>query len=377
MTQFRKATDIGTGGAKTLHGRFYTSQEIFAEERERVFSRRWVCIGRESQIADPGSFVVKEVAGESLIILRDRSQEIRAYFNVCRHRGTRICTEHSGRFSNTIQCPYHAWTYTLDGKLLGAPSMDGVEGFDKGEFPLHSIAIARWEGFLFVNLAPNPERFEMAFAPLLGKFARYQLPSLRVERRIEYDLACNWKLVFENYSECYHCATVHPQLVRLSPADSGENDLTDGPFLGGYMTLPNAEGLSRSGRACAIPVGDLPTEDLRRVYYYSIFPNMLLSLHADYVMAHYIQPISPERTRIECEWLFHPEASSRPGFNPDDGVSFWDETNRQDWRMCELSQLGISSRAYTPGPYSPRESISAAFDREYLAAMEIDSLGLA
>lgn len=369
MTTFLKAAEMGTGGAKTLSGRFYTSQEIFDLERERIFARRWIVVGRESEIAEPGAYVVKEAAGESLIVLRDKSNEVRAFFNVCRHRGTRICTEHSGRFSNTIQCPYHAWTYTLDGKLLGAPSMDGIADFDKGEFPLHAAAVALWEGFVLVNLSAEPEPFESVWAAVLTRFSRYNLPNLKVERRIEYDLACNWKLVFENYSECYHCGPVHPQLVKISPSDSGANDLTSGPFLGGYMTLPNADGMSNSGKACAIPVGDLPPEDLKRVYYYTLFPNVLLSLHADYVMVHYIQPVSPTRTLITCEWMFHPEASTRPGFNPDDGVAFWDETNRQDWKVCELSQLGVSSRAYTPGPYSPRESVSAEFDREYLRAM--------
>jgi Rieske 2Fe-2S family protein len=197
------------------------------------------------------------------------------------------------------------------------------------------------------------------------------MPTLHAIRRVDYDVAANWKLMFENYSECYHCPTVHPQLVKLSPADSGENDLTSGPFLGGFMTIPDAEGMSTSGKSCARPVADdLPPEDLRRVYYYSIFPNMLLSLHADYVMVHLMQPIAPDRTKIECLWLFHPDAASQPGFDPDAGVSFWDITNRQDWRMCELSQLGVSSRSYIPGPFSPRESISAAFDREYLSGME-------
>jgi Rieske 2Fe-2S family protein len=313
--------------------------------------------------------MLAEAADESLIVVRDRAGAVRAFFNVCRHRGTRLCTESAGRFSQTIQCPYHAWTYGLDGRLIGAPSMEGLSEFDKSNFSLHAAAVASWEGFLFVNLSSRPTPFEVAYAPLMGRFARYKLTELCTVRRIDYDVRANWKLVFENYSECYHCATAHPQLVKLSPADSGENDLTDGPFLGGFMTISAAEGLSTTGRACAAPMGDLPLEDLKRVYYYSLFPNMLLSLHADYVMAHIIEPKAPDRTAIRCLWLFHPDAKGQAHFDPDSGVAFWDQTNRQDWRLCELSQLGVSSRAYSPGPYSPRESISAAFDREYLAAM--------
>jgi Rieske 2Fe-2S family protein len=369
MSAFRKATEIGTGGARTLPGLSYTSEAVYRQEQERIFARRWVCVGRADELPIPGAFIVRESAGESLIILRDRSDVVRAFFNVCRHRGTRLCSEERGRFSQTIQCPYHAWTYALDGGLIGAPCMEGSSAFAKDDFPLHAANVEVWEGFVFVNLAESPDPFDVAFAPLIDKFARYRLPTLRTERRASYDVAANWKLIFENYSECYHCATVHPQLVKLSPSDSGENDLTSGPFLGGYMTIPKADGLSTTGRACAIPVGELPAEDLRRVYYYSIFPNMLLSLHADYVMVHLLRPVSPVRTTIECLWLFHPQASSRPDFEPDAGVAFWDETNRQDWRMCELNQLGVGSRAYGPSPYSPRESISAAFDREYLDAI--------
>ena len=369
MSEFRKAAEIGTKGARTLPGRCYTSHEVFQSEMDQVFGRRWVCVGREDDLAEPGAFVLKEIAGESLIVLRDRGGVVSAFFNVCRHRGTRLCTESGGRFSQTIQCPYHAWTYALDGRLIGAPSMDGLADFRKADYSLHAAATATWEGFIFVNLAATPTPFADAFAPLLGKFARYRMAELVPMRRIDYDVRANWKLIFENYSECYHCATAHPQLVKLSPADSGENDLTEGPFLGGYMTIPEAEGLSINGRACARPVGDLPADDLKRVYYYSIFPNMLLSLHADYVMAHLIEPVATDRTAIACLWLFHPDAAGDPQFDPDAGVAFWDQTNRQDWRLCELSQLGVSSRAYTPGPFSPRESISAAFDREYLSAM--------
>lgn len=369
MSRFLKAVEVGTGGATTLPGHFYTSPDLFSREQEQIFARRWLCVGREESILQPGDFFTRAIGRECIIVLRDRAGAVRAFFNVCRHRGTRLCEEAAGRFAGSIQCHYHAWTYSLEGRLLGAPSMDGVAGFDKTNYPLHDVPIALWEGFVFLSLAHEPEPFDRVFRVLIGKFARYNLPRLRAARRIDYDVRANWKLIFENYSECYHCPTVHPELVKLSPADSGANDLVNGPFLGGFMTLPPDSGLTRTGHACGLPVGELPEEDRQRVYYYSIFPNLLLSLHPDYVMAHTLWPVSPERTRIECEWLFHSDAASQPGFDPDDGVSFWDMTNRQDWHVCELSQQGIASRAYTPGPYSPRESISAAFDREVLAAL--------
>jgi len=367
-TAFRKTTDTFTTDAKTLPQRYFISPEIFAEEEAAIFSAQWVLVGHQSQIAKAGDYFVQEVAGESLIVARDREGTIRGFYNVCRHRGTRLCEDQSGH-SAAIQCPYHAWTYALDGRLIGAPHMDNVEGFEKAEHSLHAVNLALWDGFIFVSLAHTPMPLEEVFAPLAGKFAHWNLAKLRSAKRLEYDVRANWKLIFENYSECYHCPGVHPMLSKVSPYDSAENDLCEGPFLGGFMSIAKGNSLTMSGNACALPVGDIKGEDHRRVFYYSIFPNMLLSLHPDYVMVHQLWPQSPERTLILCDWFFHPEAFERADFNPDDAVEFWDVTNKQDWHVCELSQQGISSRAYQPGPYSPRESIPAAWDREYLRAL--------
>ena len=370
MTTFLKTTQIDIGGAKTLPRRYYADAGIFAQEMERIFLQRWLCVGREDRIPRPGDYFVQEIGGESIIILRDKQNNFRAYYNVCRHRGTRICEEHTGRFSETIQCPYHAWTYGIDGNLRAAPSSEGIENFNLADWPLHNVAVERWEGFLFINLAARPEPFAEAFAELIGRFSRYNLPSLKVARMVEYDVRANWKLLVQNYSECYHCGPVHPALARLTPPTSGENDLIEGPFLGGFMVInEHAGSLTMSGRACGLPVGDLRPEDMDRVYYYSIFPNMLLSLHPDYVMFHTLWPTETGRTKIDCGWLFHPDSLNNPEFNPEDGIDFWDMTNRQDWHICEQSQAGVMSRMYTPGPYSRRESISAQFDREVLKAL--------
>lgn len=366
---FRKTVETFTSGARTLPQRYFTSPEIFAREQERIFSSGWLCVGHHREIPNRGDYFVQEVAGESLILLRDRDKQIRAFYNVCRHRGTRICEEKSGQLRETLQCPYHAWTYSLDGRLVGAPHMDKVDGFDKAQHSLYPVNVGLWEGFIFVNLANKPELLEAVFGPLTGKFSHWNLPELRSARRIEYDVRANWKLIFENYSECYHCPLVHPALSKLTPYDSAENDLCEGPFLGGFMPITKGRSLTMSGNVCALPVGQTKAEDHHRVFYYSIFPNMLLSMHPDYVMVHQIWPQSPERVTILCDWLFHPEAFGRPDFHPDDAIEFWDMTNRQDWHVCELSQQGISSRAYQPGPYSPRESIPAAWDREYLRVL--------
>jgi Rieske 2Fe-2S family protein len=376
MATFVKTRDIPIAGAHTLPQEFFTSPELFAQEFDRIFARRWICIGRESKIAKNGDYFLHTIGKESIIVLRDQSGEVRAHYNTCRHRGARMCEAASGTFSETIQCPYHAWTYALDGRLVGAQTSDSIPGFDKKNFPLVSVAIAAWEGFLFINLDPNPEPFVEAFASLLGRFERFNLPGLTVARTIEYDVKANWKLVFQNYSECYHCSPVHPQLVKITPSNSGENDLFEGPFLGGFMVMNEQhESLSMSGQACGVPVGELDEADMRRVYYYSIFPNMLLSLHPDYVMAHYITPVAPDRSLITCEWLFHPDSVRDGTWNVEDGIAFWDLTNRQDWHVCEISQAGIGSRGYRPGPYSSRESLSVMFDREVLNALGRDGEG--
>lgn len=356
--------------AFTLPGRYYSDPALFAVERERVFARGWVCVGRADQIAGPGDYALATVAGESLILVRDRAGVAQAHYNVCRHRGARLCTDARGNVGNSIQCPYHAWTYGLDGQLLAARLMHEAPGFDRRDYPLRSAALAEWEGFLYINLAAEPEPFERAYAPLIGKFAAWGLPGLRVGGRVEYDVVANWKLVVQNYSECYHCPLIHPALVALSPPDSGRNDLDEGPFLGGYMTLAHpGSSMTTGGSTTRRPLGSVRGDDLDRVYYYSLFPNLLLSLHADYALAHTLWPLAPDRTRIVCEWLFDPQAMARPDFDPQDAVGFWDLTNRQDWHVCELTQGGVSSRAYTPGPYASQEGLLWAFDRYYLEQM--------
>jgi len=359
-----------SSGAMTLDASYYTSPDVLQRERERIFSRSWLCVGREEQVRQTGEFFVAEVAGESLILTRDQSGVLHAFYNVCRHRGTRICEQHAGRFQGSIQCPYHAWTYGLDGALKAARNMAEVAGFDRSDYPLHEAAIATWDGFIFVNLAPKPQPFDELFAPLIGRFAKWHIGELKTAKTIRYDLACNWKLVFLNYSECYHCPLVHPQLDKLSPSDSGRNDLSDGPFLGGYSELrTDGTSLTMSGHTSRPPIGEVSGEEVNRIYYYTIFPSMLLSLHPDYVMVHYAKPIAPDRTLVDCAWLFDPNEMAKPGFDPSDASDFWDLTNRQDWHVNELTQLGMRSRAYTPGPYSNAEGLLNAFDRYYTRVM--------
>ena len=360
-------------GSRTLPRELFVSSEVFGQEQERIFAHSWNCAGRASALPNAGDYMVRSIAGESIIIVRTRAGELRAYFNVCRHRGTRLCEEPSGQLSETIQCPYHAWTYTVDdGQLIGAPHMHEVEEFDKKLFGLHRAHIAEWEGFIFVNVADEPDPFEDAWAPMIGRLSRYALPGLQVGHHVQYDVKANWKLVFQNYSECLHCPMIHPELATVLPYQSGANDLTEGPFLGGYMEIREPhQSATMSGRACGRVVSPalLEGEHKGRAFYYTLMPNMLLSLHPDYVNFYILHPVAPDRTIVESEWMFHPETLTDQAANIQDAIEFWDVTNRQDWHIVEESQIGVSSRRYTPGPYSPRESMPAAWDREYLMRM--------
>lgn len=375
---FHRTVEAYRAGARTMPAAYYTSPAILDEERSKLFPSMWHCAGRASAVAKAGDYLVREIAGESIIIVRGKSGELRAFFNVCRHRGTRMCMQAAGHFSETIQCPYHAWTYGIDGRLIGAPHMHEVEGFDKKDYPLHQAAVAEWEGFLFVSpsslrssragsLPTQP--FEEWFRPMIGRLSRYSIGSLKVGHSVRYEVQANWKLVFQNYSECLHCPMIHPELSTMMPYTSGANDLIEGPFLGGYMEL-NHESATLSGKLCGRLVNsDLGTDDRKRAYYYTLMPNMLLSIHPDYVNYYILSPLAVDRTLVESEWMFSPANEGHAAFNPADAVEFWDVTNRQDWAICEQSQLGIASSRYEPGPYSPRESMPAAWDHEYLRLM--------
>ena len=359
-----KPRDVMPEGAQTLPAQYYVSREYFARELDMLFRQMWICAGRAEEIAAPGQFVVRELPGDNVVITRGPSGSLHAFHNVCRHRGTRLCTDKSGTFAGSIQCPYHAWTYGLDGRLIGAPHMDDVPHFRREDYPLHRVHVDSWDGHLFINMSDSPATLFQQLADLPAKFTDWRMEELRLGHRIVYHVKANWKLIVQNYNECLHCPNLHPALNRLSHYLSGENEPLQPTYMGGRMDLrPGIETLSMDGTCPRSLLPGLATDDQRRVYYYAIFPNMLLSLHPDYMMVHTLWPVAPDRTINVCEWHFHPDELRRPGFDASDAIEFWDMTNRQDWHVCELSQEGIGSRTYTPGPYSNREDLLYAFDR--------------
>ena len=347
---------------------------------DRVFARMWLAAGRVDQLAGPGTFVRRDVAGASVLIVRGSDASVQAFHNVCRHRGTRLCVEEHGTFHGSIQCPYHAWTYGLDGRLLAAPQMDEVAGFDRSEYPLRRVACETWDGHIFVNLSGSgePGAGSLSEAPLaaqLGelptRFAPWRMQDLRLGKRIEYDIATNWKLVVQNYNECLHCPIIHPLLNRMHHYLGADNVPTTETYCGGAMGFKEGvETLSSDGKRRRAILPGLTGRDREVVHYFAIYPNFLLTLHPDYMMTITIWPQDCGRTKLVAEWHFHPDEMAKPDFVFEDAIEFWDRTNREDWAISEQSYLGISSRGYVPGPYSEREKQLWEFDQFVLRAIQ-------
>ena len=229
-----------------------------------------------------------------------------------------------------------------------------------------------WDGHLFITLARASRPLHDQLADLPEKFTPWRMGDLRLGHRIVYDVRANWKLIIQNYSECLHCPNLHPALNKLSHYLSGENEPLHASYMGGRMDLrPGVDTMSRDGTCPRAFLPALTETERRGVYYYAIFPNMLLSLHPDSMMVHTLWPIAPDRTINICEWHFHPSELARSAFDATDAIDFWDLTNRQDWHVCELSQAGMSSRVYQPGPYSNREDLLYAFGRMILRVHEL------
>jgi Rieske 2Fe-2S family protein len=358
---------------RTLPRDAYIADEYWRRERAAIFESEWVCVGRAEEIPEPGDYLVLSLAGESLLVVRTRGGEVRGFYNVCRHRGCRLVLDPnerpdaagpgvSGRFGGSIRCPYHAWTYTLEGELRTAPFLAEEDGLSRAEFPLHPVGVDEWGGFLFVHLEPG--RATALGGTLLGqlggvpeRLARYPLAALRSARRIRYEVAANWKVILENYNECYHCAGVHPELCKVVPAFRERG----GAALDWERGVPHRDGawtFTHSGTTTRAPFPGLSEDERTRHKGELIYPNLMISLSADHVAAFTLWPVGPERTAIVCDFLFHPDEMARSGFNPADAVEFWDLVNRQDWTICEGVQRGMRSRRFEYGFYAPMESWS-------------------
>ena len=354
---------------KSLPSLQYYLPEAFERERRAIFCREWFCVGREEDIPGPNGVQLVDVVGESILLVRTKEGELKAYYNVCRHRGARLCgsdekwkvTLRGGvTAAGTLRCPYHQWTYSLDGKLLGAPFLEESAGFRKEEFSLYPVGVETWGGFIFLNLSPQAGSDNRALPAQLGrkpeKFTRYPLRDLRTAKRIFYDVASNWKIVLENFNECYHCGGVHPELCNVVPAFRQGGSNLD--WERGIPHRPGAYTFTTTGTTTRQPFAGLNEDEKVLHLGEHLPPNLLLSVSCDHVAAFFVWPLGPERTRIECRFLFHPQEMQKSDFDPLDAVEFWDLVNRQDWAVCERVQQGLRLRVHEFGYYAPMEDDS-------------------
>jgi Rieske 2Fe-2S family protein len=438
-----------------------------------AIATEWHAVARETDLAAAGTYRLADVDGEAAIVIRGRDGVVRAFHNVCKHRGSRLVDEASGS-AVRLQCPYHAWVYDPDGRLARARHTEGMEAFDLADHGLSpidvavadgvihlrlrpaeqvrvadgpltaaeldavrrpflgasllparayhdeaifefeqqrwfrrdwvclgrveelagrptetsidgerlvvtvddglvaavrpgggAVATAAWQGFAFASLRADPPALDAWLGDLVEHVERFDFASLRRGHRIVYDVAANWKLIVENYSECYHCPNLHPQLNRLTPYDVGADYETDGAWQGGWMELRDGfETMAlEGGHRVGPPMCGVTPTDERRIDYLVVWPTLLLSVHPDYLLVHRLEPLGPDRTRIVCDWLFEPATMAAEGFDPSHVVDFWDVTNRQDWHVCELQQQGTASGAFRAGRFANNEPSVHAFDQ--------------
>jgi Rieske 2Fe-2S family protein len=349
--------------ASVLPPRVFHDQDVFDYEQDAWFAREWVSVGREEDALVPGQYFLVSVAGENIIIVRGNDGALRGLLNVCRHRGATVIEEPCGTVPR-FQCPYHAWVYDLEGRLRQPRHTELLVDFDADEWGLIPVRVDSWQGIVYVDLSGDAPPLQEFLGNITEHFSRFDLASLRRARRIDYDVKANWKALVENFLECYHCPGVHPQLNKITPYNSGSYLPSSGAAMSSFMeVLPEYETLSMTGAADGrMPIVGMTGDDLKRVYYAAIWPNQLFSLHPDYLMLHWITPLTPERTLVRCEWFFDPEEMAKADFNPDEAIEFWDLTNRQDWHVCELQQQGTKARGYTAGRYAAIESSVHGFD---------------
>ena len=338
----------------TLPGLYYTDDTVFALEQQRVFEQMWFCAVRADDLAAPGAFRTVQVGRESVIISRNRRGELRAFLNVCRHRGARLCTEPEGEVRRAFQCPYHAWTYDLDGSLIAAPNLTKMPDIDRVEWGLRAVAVRSWLGYAWVCLAAEPPSFEdtvlREVVDRLGDVAAiepYGVENLAVGRRIRYDVAANWKLIVENFMECYHCATIHPELTEVLP------EFADGYaaqyFVGhGAEFGPDVKGFTVDGSSGLERIPGVGADQDRRYYAVTIKPQVFINLVPDHVIVHRMFPLAPDRTVVECDWLYLPSVVES-GADLGRSVELFDRVNRQDFDACERCQPAMSSRLYAEG----------------------------
>jgi phenylpropionate dioxygenase-like ring-hydroxylating dioxygenase large terminal subunit len=340
----------------TLPGVAYTSPDLFDWEMRSFFEPSWVCLGRTDGLIQPNTRRAIRAGHESILLSRDDAGTLRGFFNVCRHRGHELLPAGASAQGALIECPYHGWTYRADGSLKSAPRLGLRPGFQVAEHGLNPVRIEEWGGWAFANASGDARPLLHHLGNLADILSPWAPGGMIETSRMDYTVEANWKLIHENFQECYHCSEIHPELCRVSPPASGTNMDATGMWIGGWMELmEGAVTMSLTGQGGAPIIAGLDSEQSRRVFYFALFPNLLVSPHPDYVLSHRLEPLSPTRTRIECRTLFPKAVAERAGFDDSYARDFWDLTNRQDWAACESVQRSAASRGFRPGPISEME----------------------
>ncbi len=332
----------------------YLDEAVLDWERRHFFGG-WSCVGRSTEIPPTGQRA-EGVGAAGVLLSRDELGVLHAFENACRHRGHELLPCGGTSQGKALVCPYHAWAYRHDGSLLGAPGFRDVPGFDPASYSLKPVRVVEWHGWVFVDPSGKAPDFADYVGDLEQVVEHYDAERLVTPVVHEYEVEANWKVIVENYQECYHCPQIHPELCRVSPPNSGDNIEIRGNWVGGSMDLRDfASTMSLDGSSSGSVMARLDEVEARTVMYIAVLPNLLISLHPDYVMSHLLTPIDAGRTRIRCSWAFPPEAVEAEGFDPSYAVDFWDLTNRQDWTACESVQRGLATPSYEPGPLAPGE----------------------
>jgi Rieske 2Fe-2S family protein len=343
------------GQSRMLPRAAYVDPAVFEWEQRNIFSG-WICVGHAADLDGVGTQRAVGSGANGVLLVNGDDGAIRAFANTCRHRGHELlaCGETTKR--RGIVCPYHSWSYRLDGRVRNAPGFSETDGFDAQEFGLAELRLVNWHGWLFTDPSGEDADFSEHVAGLEEVVGPYRPEDLTIVDRHSYELATNWKVIAENYQECYHCSTIHPELSRISPPTSGENLELAGSWMGGWMSIvEGAETMSLTGKSGGVAIQGLSEHELHTVMYLVGYPNLLVSLHPDYVMTHLMTPLAVDRTLVECAWAFPKDVAAQPDFDPSYAVDFWDLTNRQDWAACESVQRGLSSPHARPGPLAPDE----------------------
>ena len=348
------ATLAPFGQSRMLPREAYVDAAVFEWEQHNIFSG-WTCVGHAGDLGATGTQRAVGSGINAMLLVRGEDGVVRAFANTCRHRGHELLACSTATRARTIVCPYHSWSYRLDGRLRSAriprhrrfrPRGVRAGGITAGE--LARLALRRPQ-------RPG-RRIHRPCRGLEDVIGPYRPEDLTIVARHSYELETNWKVIAENYQECYHCSTIHPELSRISPPTSGENLELDGAWMGGWMSIiEGAETMSLTGKSGGVAIHGLSEQELHSVMYLVGYPNLLVSLHPDYVMTHLMTPLAADRTHVECAWAFPKDVAAKPDFDPSYAVEFWDLTNRQDWAACESVQRGLTSPHARPGPLAPDE----------------------